>query len=412
MIPVNDAQLYAAALIQLKSHVPAKGFRGKVVQLFLGIKRYPADFPTIGASIGVTTGRVELLLDELYSKSMRPASSRIASIFSNSHLSTTANVWRNSLGLQKPAKCYATDLEILDPVFRMAPRLNCPHLVPAPSKQGTLEDAGCDLYAKARYRGEDGIKMLRQDPLSREFFVYDPTDHGYYVDLVVPANGERIPIAALIPALYFDSTVANGRTHVDLTDFMADFHMVADELTAYFDDDPASPANQPIVTAFAFSWTRAANTGPLIIPPSATVGPVVIVPATPNPSSAPAISNWWSAERAVQSELEAMNWQVTDHSTGGLGYDLFAKKQTRTIYVEVKSSVGACSVVLTDNEMRAARLHKSDYVLAVLDNFTPGLPPSIKWIWNPASIPSVPRTTTNHYFGRTGLMSASTATTP
>ena len=70
----------------------------------------------------------------------------------------------------------------------------------------------------------------------------------------------------------------------------------------------------------------------------------------------------------------------------GLGYDHIAKKGGITRYVEVKSSAGSCVPSLTENEYSEACRLRRDYVLAVVENFDPTAPASIRWVQDPAHL--------------------------
>ena len=78
-----------------------------------------------------------------------------------------------------------------------------------------------------------------------------------------------------------------------------------------------------------------------------------------------------------------------------LGHDLLADQGGNTLRVEVKSSVGLCSPILTEAEWAAAQMHGEGYVLAVVDFYgSPGQ--RISYVRNPAAnvIPATKQETT------------------
>lgn len=122
----------------------------------------------------------------------------------------------------------------------------------------------------------------------------------------------------------------------------------------------------------------------------------------------PVPNDGWNAERYVMSDLRRMGFSVIDVSGGGFGCDLIAKKNDRTLRVEVKSSVGPCSPTMTDGEWREALRFRENYVLAILDFFDPEESEEgrVFYLVDPASLESrgvvKHRTTTNHVIGREG----------
>jgi hypothetical protein len=405
MLRVNDPALYAEALIALQRFTRGN-YYGRLAQIFLACKYYGDRVPPVGSPVGTDVSAMQTMLDDLYEKpSLRPGAS-IAILFNNNHLYRTgeaapgavaSNIWRNNFNIQKGFGCYGSAAEILDPVFRNSSRTLCPHLRTSIPK--TLEGATCALdtsQTKARYRREDHPKVFRVDPATRELFVYNTSDTVHYAPLVVPPKG-RLPIGPLLIAIYHDSVVANGRRDISIDDFLLDFGFQPAEFAVYFDDDPASEENARLIAAFPrrLSWTRvtvaAAATAAAPLPgvpvpiPGRRRGPptVTISSAAAAP---PAGSHWWDAEQVVRQVLEADGWTVVDVTRFGVGYDLRAKKAGTTRYVEVKSSAGRCSPMLTNNEYMEARRLGSEYVLAVVENFDPVKPAAVLWIQNPARL--------------------------
>ena len=394
-------------------------YYGRLVQIFLACKHYGRLIPRVGAPHGTDVRTVQQLLDELYDKPSRRPGASVLSLFNDNHLyatgvtgpgnRTASNIWRNNFNIQKGFCCYATAAEINDPAFRNRSRQLCPHLVTAALDQ--LNGAACDLEPTARYRREDHPKVFRIDPVTREHFVYDPTDVAHYAPLVLAPSGRRLPIVPLVIALYYDSRAAAGRPQVDLSDFLIDFDFVPGEALSYFDDDPAMPEHVALAAASSsgLSWARIAVASPLSpvtpaplpgIPlPSPTPArrrarTTPVVPIAAPPTMPPAGGHWWDAEQAVRQVLENDGWTVLDVSRFGVGYDMRAFKGGTTRHVEVKSSAGRCTPILTPNEFAEARRLRSDYVLAVVENFDPVQPVSVLWVQDPARLPMGARQTT------------------
>jgi len=89
------------------------------------------------------------------------------------------------------------------------------------------------------------------------------------------------------------------------------------------------------------------------------------------------------AEILVGKLLEAKGWRVVYYSNRrGFGFDLWASKDASAIVIEVKSSVGEVGpIVLTPLEYEAAQHHRSNYVLAIVENVETA--PSFRFIQDP-----------------------------
>jgi hypothetical protein len=412
VIPINVPTLYDRSLKVLKD-AAGHGFRGRAAQIFLACKHYGNQIPVVGSAVGIESSQLQKLLDELYIKPSRTTPENIAIIFDNDHkiptgttggvLSVPSNIWRNNLNLQKGFICYASAHEMQNPAFVMESRKLCPHLRPANTT--TLTQSWCDIVgAPPRYRGEDNPKMFRKDPLTGEYTVHDPQDVPFYSGIMRPASGMKLPIAAIIVAMYFDSVLAAGRSHLDVGDFLTDFGFTPAEAAAYFDDDPASEPHKALLLSHpGISWTRLAapSTPPGPSPPLPSLAqPPVPVAATkkskvvPHPASIavttspppPAISGWWDAQQAVRKTLEAAGWHVTDTSGLQVGYDFKIIKAGKLKLVEVKSSVGICTAKLTRLEYDQALAMRHDFVLAVVENFDPRSAATIQWVEDPARL--------------------------
>lgn len=430
---MDDPALYDASLATLERFTRGS-YYGRLVQIFLACKHYGRLIPRVGDPQGIDVGTFQRLVDELYEKPSRRPGPSVAILFSNNHLYPTgvaapgrgaANIWRNNFNIQKGFGCYASVAELANPAFRLPSRTLCPHLVTA--APGRLAGAHCDLDPDARYRREDHPKVFRIDPHTREHFVYDPADSGNYVPIVLAPGGRRLPIVPLIIALYHDSAVAAGRSQVDVADFLIDFDFSPAEALAYFDDDPllAEHAALGAVAAGGLSWSRIPTLAPTVpAVPAALPGvptpvpartrrrtPPVVATAAP-PTAPPAGGHWWDAEQAVRKVLEDDGWVVLDVSRFGVGYDMRAHKAGTTRHVEVKSSAGRCSPLLTPNELSEARRLRDAYVLAVVENFDPAQPVSVLWIQDPASLPMGARTMTAYSLPRSTWLPSAKPTMP
>lgn len=331
-------------------------------------------------------------------------------------MGSPSNIWRNNFNIQKGYGCFGTAHDFDNSMFRNQSRTLCQHLQ---STTGELAGSTCALdapTAPARYRREDHPKVFRIDPATREHFVYNPQDTSYYAPIILAPGGRKLPLAALIVCLYYDSIISAGRIHVDISDFMNDFGFTASEANTYFNDDPAMPEHVAIAAAFPamFSWSRITpSLSAHPAPPAAMPGQPASLPSIPAPSprrtraspaaaiptvSPPVLppvgSHWWDAEQAVRQALVSDGWTVVDVSRFRAGYDLHAYKAGTVKHVEVKSSAGTCTPVLTENELLAARRLRSSYVLAIVENFNPSGPATILWVEDPAVLHMTARQST------------------
>ena len=435
MIPINNADLYARSLEVLRKTVGPK-YLGRVVQMFLACKHYGPLIPRIGDPLGIPTGELELLLDDLYRKLSRVEPEKILILFGNTYkvpsgvsdggLKTSSNIWRNNLNFQKGYMCYASAAELNTAAFRNQSRTMCPHLQPV--EPHVLNGATCAVRGGARYRNEDHPKVFRKNPDDGRYSIYDPADEDFYRSIVLPASGVKLPIVALIIALYFDSVLAAGRNAVSIADFAADFDMSTSELQAYFEDDPASTAHARLRAINpALSWD-------VYIPPSAPVVEEVLpgeLPEIPEPkapgkkgaplapktigartSAPPQGSHWWNAEQAVRALLESEGWVVLDVSRLGLGCDIKASKGQTLRLIEVKSSVGVCAPTLTAREYTQAKESRKSYVLAVVENFDPTSELTVQWIRDPAHLQMTKQNVTQYFLPRSVWRKPATSVFP
>ena len=303
-----------------------------------------------------------------------------------------SNIWRNNLGLQKATICYASEVELSDDIFLAAPRLACPHLRPV--KPGSLAKAKCALSLGSSYRGEDGPKAIRKDPLDKRFAIVSPTKIDHWREIIAP-GGHHLPVVPVIATLYHDADLASGRTDLEPMDFVRDFSFSSEEYHAYFDDDPGHPVHVALRAAFpGLAWNRVPGIfgkppPPLVpgahAPPTGPLDPDTLPVVAPR-TGPPAGGHWWSAEQGVQKYLTDSGWNVINRTSQAVGFDLevWRTGDARHRYLEVKSSAGQCAPVLTSNEYAAAVRHGARYVLAVVENFDPAGDIAILWVSNPA----------------------------
>src|SRR5262245_53298927 len=70
MIPANNPLIYHAALVALSQHRQSvgRGFKGRFIQIFLGMKFYQNFIPSMFSGSFVSTEVLQTLLDDLYAK--------------------------------------------------------------------------------------------------------------------------------------------------------------------------------------------------------------------------------------------------------------------------------------------------------------------------------------------------------
>ena len=413
MIAIDNLDLYEACLQSLSDKY-RRGYRGRIVQIFLAAKYYGTSFPTVGTGVTLPIGELQRILDGFYRKlSRNDIDGSIAMVFQGNHLSPTgviganqtapSNIWRNNFGLQKATVCFASEVQLSSPEFLTQSRLNCPHL--RTIEEGSLRNARCGLNEGPSYRNENGPKVFREDPISREYSIVDPNNIAHWRP-VMALDGSRVPILPIIVALYHDSEIAGGRVSIDTDSFMQDFGFSIEEYNAYFDDDMQNPINQSLVDDFHdlnLAWIQnppelpqaEVHQATLPIQPAEIVRPNNDGPlnpdglvALPERNEAPAISEWWSTEQAVKQYLRNSGWRIVDRSGQRVGFDIEISKaaHVRPYYIEVKSSTGNCSPVLTKNEYLAAERHGARYVLAIVENYTSTNQLRIRWVPNPAGL--------------------------
>lgn len=438
MIKIDDAALFDRALSVLQETV-GKQYLGRLVQMFLACKHYGHLIPQVGDPAGISTREFENLLDDLYRKRSRIEAEKILILFGATYqvpsgvtdggLKGPSNIWRNNLNFQKGYMCYASAAELIDAAFRNASRTMCPHLKPV--IPGDLHGATCQIRGGASYRNEDHPKVFRKGPGDGHYFVYDPSDDAFYRNIVLPTNGNKLPIAALIIALYHDSLLAADRSEISIADFAADFDFSPQELGVYFEDDPTSAAHVALrEVAPNLNWERVAPEQPALLatPDEALPGELAAVPEPKEPAKkvaakkAPEIgaktpappqgSHWWSAEQAVRALLESEGWVVMDVSRLGIGCDIKASKGQTMRLVEVKSALSTCSPTLTAREYAAAKDARKNYVLAIVENFDPNAQLRVQWIRDPACLQMTRRNVTQFFLPRSVWRKPSTSIFP
>lgn len=406
MIPVTSTILFQDSLSCLADHKRNIGreFKGRFVQIFLGLKFYQNNMPSMYSGSFVTTEVLQSLLDDLYAKVLLPPNQCVLSLFEANYLSRTGmiapgntgpqNTWRNNFNLQKGIGCYAPPSDLSSLTFLNQDRSQCRYLQAHSS--GSLAGAHCSLCPSgAGYRRESHRKWLRIDPGGNGYAVTDLQQISNFEAYVAPSRN-RIPIAPLVVALYHDSDpglVLGTRKNVTLSEFIADFNLSQEEFTAYFDDSPTHPINERLMRSAG--WSSSASLGSIANAPLAQTVPdenqtarsriptAPILTGTPTPP--PNINSGWEAEQFVEAALTADGWDAHVVARQQLGYDIFAQKGLKKLYVEVKSSLGSCSPALTAREWQQANFHKDSYVLSILENFNPTSLNTIYWIPDPAN---------------------------
>lgn len=401
----DDKDIYLRSIELLsdyKLHAGGRRYKGRFVQIFLALKFYQSQIPSIHSGTYISSEVLQSLLDDLYAKYSRPLNACILSIFEANHLArtgvipvggtTSSNIWRNNLHLQKGIGCYASPEELASRTFLNEPRENCRHLV------GNLENGRCELQSDARYRGESHRKWLRIDPGGNGFAVVDLMNISNFLPYVAP-DGERIPIIPLVYALYYDGNpglAVGSRPDVTIQDFCFDFNFSEGEFAAYFDQDINNKFNASILAEFpSIGFTPVELTDGVPAPREATqprgkLGSRTAAAPLPTPvltgtvTPPPQTHSGWEAEQFVFDALGEAGWEVYDVRRQKVGYDLLAKKGRKTLYIEVKSSVGYCFPSFTSREWQQAITHKSNYVVAIIENFNPSSDNTVYWVENPS----------------------------
>ncbi|WP_313223266.1 DUF3883 domain-containing protein [Pseudoxanthomonas mexicana] len=420
MLSVTSAVLFDEALNCLVDHKRSvgSGFRGRFVQLFLGLKFFQNSVPSMYSGAFITTELLQSLLDDLFSKSSRPATECVLSVFEKNYLartgligpgnSTAQNTWRNNFNLQKGVGCYAPVADLSSPTFLNESRLNCRHIRVA--NPGELAGARCTLcLSGAAYRSENHRKWLRIDASGGGYAVVDLQNHMNFIDYLAP-DGKRIPLWPLVVALYHDADAGlsvGARRSVSMADFAADFNFTSQEMSSYFDPAMTHPLNAKLARSAAWAWqtntmpsTVSVNLGAVsstLTPPAIGTTPVL----SGSPTLPPSTNSGWEAEQHVAATLRSAGWTVHEVSRQQLGYDLFAQRGSQKRHIEVKSSLGMCAPTLTAREWQQANYYAANYVLAVVENFNATSQNVVYWVPDPANrCSSTSQATISHSISR------------
>lgn len=370
------------------------GFGGRFVQIFLGMKFFQESIPSIYSGRFIASELLQSLLDDLYAKESRAANECVLSLFEANFLARTGmvgpgkasaqNTWRNNFNLQKGIGCYAPVSDLSSPSFLHEHRAQCQYLLP--ESPGVLAGARCALNSGAAYRNENHKKWLRISQDKSGYASVDLRSTSNFLPVVAP-RGVRIPIVPLIIALYHDANpglLLGQRESVSLLEFMADFNFSRREIGSYFE--------VPTELSASLEATDVAHVSrlPRVHPGRSEEGrgrvneiPELYIPDSATDTPAPASNTGWSAEQYVRSALVSAGWDVHIVSRQNLGYDIFARKGTKKIYVEVKSSVATCSPSLTAREWHQANYYGREYILAIIENCSDLGVNNIFWVPDP-----------------------------
>jgi hypothetical protein len=219
----------------------------------------------------------------------------------------------------------------------------------------------CGL-AGTSYRGEEHSIWLHIDPDGYQVVNLDePTVYQSYM---LP-GGQRIPVFPLIAVLYCmaPAGVYPQRARVGIPDFAADFHYTVDQVNELFDCDPDSASNTAVLAVAQGERADAAIDRLLERQPDERAAGEL-----PELGVVGEINTGVGAEIAVATDLQRHHWRVMYRGNQRrFGYDLEAARDTQTLRVEVKSSIGFTVPELSEAEWEAAQRHGPEYVLAVVD---------------------------------------------
>ncbi len=312
----------------------------------------------------------------------------------SSRNTTAQNTWRNNFNLQKGLGCYAPPNDLASQTFLNQDRAACPHL--AQVTPGVFSGSSCQLCTTgATYRNERHRKWLRIDPGGSGYAVVDLLNVPNFIPYVAP-GGTRIPLLPLVVAMYRDALpglVTGARRQVDTQDFATDFNFSLPELQAYFDDDPANAHNRRLMQAHPTitTFTRlTAFVGPIPHQPAPAApqarphpgpGRPGRDPCCPLPPSTPGGPPRTTCSRP---SLRRVGPSITCRGSGS-ATTLYARQRRHVRYVDVKSSLGYCTVTMTAREWQQAQFHGASYVLAIIENFNPSAQNTIYWVPDPSN---------------------------
>lgn len=409
MIDPKREDVLEASLSTLAQFAHRVSTRGRFVSLYLGLRRMGPRLAPLGSEGATPASEVEAFLDELFTKVHRPEpfvvltapfggstsasapySTRTGVIAPGKKAAT--NTWRNNFGIQKGVGCPAGSAVITAMLANPAVRLACPHIV-----VDEEDRYGCGV-AGTSYRGEEHSIWLRMLPTGYQVV---PLNEPMVYSSYLRPGGARIPIFPLIAMLYCfaPDPVYPDRRSVGIPDFAADFGFTLQEVEDLFDCNPESDDNAQFLGAIGGTLTThgprpgSAETdvaeGATGIPAPLPAGPLPIQGAPRE------LNDGVGAELAVAQDLSRHGWSVLYRGNQRLvGYDLEAVREESRLRIEVKSSVGFTTPVLTAPEWEAAQRYGDEYVLAIVDFFGSGA----QSIWyvrepagaaTPAEVPSI-----------------------
>lgn len=390
MIPSTSESAFVAGLGVLQRFGEQHSVRGRFVALYLGLRRMrrTGRVAELGSGTPTPPGQIEAFLDDLFTKTHRPAPFLVLTAPFGQSTSPTApwstrtgetapgnayptNTWRNNFGIQKGVGCPAAADTIVALLADPRIRLACPHR--------RVDSEGrplCGVTGTA-YRGDEHSIWLHI--VDGGYEVVDLDQPYVYRDYLFP-NGERIPVFALIAVLYAlaGTDVFAVRQSVGIPEFADDFGFSLERIEQLFDCDPDSISNSIVLAAVD------GVVAPVVAPSLAEEATYEAAPLPVEPEAV-FLNSGVGAELAVARDLAIHGWTVGYWgSRRGAGYDLEAKRAEAHLRVEVKSSVGFCTPELTEEEWNAAQEYADDFVLAVVDFF--GSPDQrIFYLRNPAA---------------------------
>lgn len=389
MIPTTRADVFEAGLAALEAFATRTSARGRFIALYLALRRMGAGLQALGGPGATPPSELEQFLDTLYTKTHQaepyvvltapfggstspsaPYSTRTGQTAPGNSYPT--NTWRNNFGVQKGVGCPAEPEVIAGLLATPGIRLACPHM-----SVDTEGRHGCGITGTA-YRGEEHSIWLR---ITENGYQVAPLDDPAVCAAYLLPAGERIPVFALIAVLYsFASPTAYPlRSTVGIPEFAADFHFALDQVQSLFDCDPDSPGNAAILGAI-HDGAGAAMSVIDAMTPTTALAAVIPLAAGPLPALGPLgqINDGVGAELAVAADLDRCGWRVAYRGNQRTaGYDLEAQRETQTLRVEVKSSIGFTTPELSEQEWTAAQRFGEEFVLAVVDFY--GSPAQSIW---------------------------------
>lgn len=398
------------------------GARGRLITLYLGLRRMGDALAPLGSDTATRTGEIEDFMDLMMTKTHRPEPLVVLTApfgRSNSPWSTKSgeiapgnktqtNTWRNNFGIQKgvgcPAEASVIEALLSDPMLRLA----CPHMALTPEGGNMCSIKGTE------YRGEEQSIWLRE-----------AIDGWQVVDLDLPATyamyltpkGEQIPVFPLIAVLYglAPDDFYPSRKIVGIPDFASDFRFSVDRVESVFNCDPTHVDNRAVLRVVEQRLIIGASGLPEpqaeSARPPAVESPAKLKPAAPLPELPDAVlaNSGLGAELAIAADLGNRGWEVSYRGTQtGVGYDLEAQLEESVLCIEVKSSVGFTTPELSESEWDAACELADQFVLAVVDFY--GSPQQALWyVRNPAATSEVSeRSATVYRLTRASLLEQST----